>query len=67
MDTLTSEAREALAATSTEDLLTKAYALTHRMGPASRRPPNLFAAEKIADLRAQRDLITAEVLRRAGA
>lgn len=45
------------------DLLTAAYALTHRMDRLSR----VEAAERRldpADLRAQRDAITAEVLRR---
>lgn len=60
MDTLTTEAADALAATSTEDLLTKAYALTHRI---DREHGDTAAA---ADIRAARDLITAEVVRRAG-
>lgn len=50
-----------LTTASTMGLLTAAYALTHRM---DREHGDTPAA---ADLRAQRDLITAEVLRRAGA
>lgn len=65
---------EALAATSTKDLLRQAYVLTHRIhnitvrldggGPtaAQRRP----LREQQADLRAARDLIDVEIIRRTG-
>lgn len=47
-----------LRATDTAELLTKAYALTHRMH--MRKPRT---AEHV-ELRAQRDLISAEIIRR---
>lgn len=68
-------AQAALRATSTADLLRNAYALTHRIHEAedARRGSNAEALRaiqrgpRVADLRAQRDLINAEVIRRAGA
>lgn len=62
------EAQAALAATSTPDLLRKAYTLTHRLdGPW---PPECMTVQQFRshqrDLRAQRDMIDAEVLRRTG-
>lgn len=72
-DTLTRDpAAEALAATPTAELLTKAYQLTHQLhradGLASTRgyPDRAGARVLAADLRAMRDLITAEVVRRTG-
>jgi hypothetical protein len=57
----------ALRATSTEALLSAAYSLTHRIhvgeGRGQRRRPMTDA--EVADLRAQRDLITAEIVRRS--
>jgi hypothetical protein len=67
------EAQAKLAATTTVDLLSAAYQLTHRMeslqstldrgvlNAAERKPLRTRQAE----LRQQRDMITAEVLRRA--
>ena len=77
MDTLTrqsptTEAAAALAATPAAELLTKAYQLTHQMhraeGLATTRgyPDRAGARELTADLRAARDLISAELIRRAG-
>lgn len=70
------EAQAALAYTSTRDLLRQAYALTHRIHAAEDRAASLaWSGQSVAagdrrslatDLRAQRDLITAEVIRRAG-
>lgn len=80
MTAATTEAAAALAATSTTDLLTKAYALTHRIheaeadlakhrstgkGPRA-MVARAWARQNASDLRAARDLITAEVLRRTG-
>ena len=59
---MTEEARAALAETSTEGLLTTAYALTHRIHAAM----DLGIGESVVTLREQRDAITAEVLRRTG-
>ena len=50
-------AQALLAAMPTAELLTAAYALTHRMGDT---------AKDVRGLRQQRDMITAEVLRRTG-
>lgn len=61
MDTNTdpqAEAQALLRATPADELLTKAYALTHRMHAAT----DLNVS---ADLRATRDMITAELERRA--
>lgn len=52
-------AQAALAATTTPELLTKAYALTHKMHSAEPRVRH--------ELRQSRDMITAELIRRAGA
>lgn len=64
------DAAEALAATSTTELLRKAYALTHRIHEATatvRRTTGPHPARQTeADLRAARDLIDAELLRRTG-
>lgn len=54
------EAEHALRVTSTADLLTKAYALTHRIHQLEHRYPSTPAADE----RASRDLITAEIVRR---
>jgi len=75
----TAEAAAALAATSTTALLTQAYALTHQIGAerldragargttgGEQRVARATHDERLADLRAARDLITAEVLRRTG-
>lgn len=51
------------------DLLTAAFALTHRMHEAAdtvRATNARWAEQTEADLRTQRDLITAELLRRLG-
>ena len=70
-DTLTREAADALTATSTADLLTKAYALTHRIQSAERAEfdsasePGRERHRRTQEVsRAARDLITAEVIRR---
>jgi hypothetical protein len=52
------ELAAALASTSDADLVTKAYALTHKI-----HEQRLGSA----DVRAQRDLLTAEILRRMAA
>jgi hypothetical protein len=57
------EATVALMVSSTTDLLTKAYALTHAIDREHRAAGD---SPRAVDLRAARDLITAEVLRRAG-
>lgn len=65
--TAQSEAQAALTATPTAELLTKAYALTHRIHECT---GNTRAGEcdgPCTAQRAMRDMITAEVLRRAGA
>lgn len=64
MDTLTTEARDALAATADADLLREFAHLTHRMGAARTQQHRDVIARNMA--RAQRDLIEAEVLRRMG-
>jgi hypothetical protein len=54
----------ALLRSSTVALLKAAYSLTHRLNAAERGPG---ADDRLAfDLRSQRDLIDAEILRRAG-
>jgi hypothetical protein len=58
-DYLSDPAASALRSTSTEALLKAAYSLTHQMHGQH--------AVDVADDRARRDLITAEILRRAGA
>jgi hypothetical protein len=60
-ETMTREAAAALAATSTTDLLTKAYQVTHAMHAIAG-----VNEGEASNLRAARDLITAEVLRRTG-
>ena len=60
----TCAAADQLAATSTEALLRAAYALTHRIHETEEQHQR--RADGVG-LRAQRDLITAEVIRRAGA
>lgn len=60
--TITREAADALASTPAEELLHKAFLLTHKMHGAIARGDEGLEA----DLRAARDLITAEVLRRTG-
>lgn len=70
--TLTDEAATALALTPTAALLRAAYALTHRIHEAEHKPADhdvlvfLAIRDELANLRAQRDLIDAEVLRRTG-
>lgn len=72
MDTLTTEAAEALAATSNEDLLRTFAQLTHRIhevAPRLRSRDDRMAGAAVGathSLRAQRDLIEAELLRRMG-
>lgn len=80
MTTLTPEAAQALTDTPTAELLTKAFALTHRMHEsdpgrcrkcrAGQAHPSTGRCggqtETDRSLRAMRDLITAEVLRRTG-
>lgn len=81
MDTLTRqsptpEAAALLAATPVAELLTKAYALTHRLDDAAGKlreaethsslRQRREARDRITDLRAARDLISAELIRRAG-
>lgn len=58
---MTTEARDTLRATSTGALLDTLIQLTHRIHESPFRNP-----EHTADLRAQRDLIRAEILRRTG-
>lgn len=63
------QAAQALAGTPTPQLLRAAYALTHRIHdgcPDSVSTHPRGRADYMADLRAQRDLIDAEVLRRTG-
>ena len=55
----------ALAATSTEGLLTTFAALTHRMDEADRLK-NIIGTRPLADLRTQRDAVRDEILRRTG-
>jgi len=57
---ITPEAQAALAATSTADLLRKAYQLTHRIHAWEAQS----FGERSVDLRAQRGLIDAEIIRR---
>jgi hypothetical protein len=64
------EAQAALAATPTTELLQLAYRLTHQLDAYGRREcttraDRQHAGTRISDLRQQRDMITAEVLRRA--
>lgn len=66
-----SDAESALRGTSTPALLRAAYALTHRLHDAKSQGPGGRTArvarrQHIADLWAQRNLITAEILRRTG-
>jgi len=70
---VTAEAAAALAATSTGDLLTKAFALTHQIDAAARKQKSVAGPRDALhyhmleqDKRTARDLIVAEVLRRAG-
>lgn len=62
---LIAAADKLLRSTDTAELLTKAYALTHRMD-ANRRDTASEGSKMIVahSLRAQRDLITAEIIRR---
>lgn len=65
------DARIALAATPTTALMRAAYALTHQihstqMGEGGTPKDRGIRAATVAGLRAQRDLIDAEVLRRTG-
>lgn len=70
------QAQQALRATSADDLLTKFAQLTHRIheavaqcGSGNAHQPHRYCkglAVGAPDLRAQRDLIRAEILRRAG-
>lgn len=59
---LTEEAQTALAATSDEELLTKHAHLTHRIHETARGADDA----DLLELRAMRDLVTAECLRRMG-
>lgn len=59
-------AAEALAATPTAELLTKAYALTHRIHECKGSTVAGQCDGPCTDQRAMRDLITAELLRRTG-
>lgn len=59
------EAASALRATSTDGLLTSFAQLTHRIGAAETGSKGLRCRTTV-DLRAQRDLIRAEILRRTG-
>lgn len=59
------EARGVLAATPTADLLTKAYAFTHQIDRLERLDRSDRTVDP-DDVRAMRDLITAEVIRRTG-
>lgn len=59
-------AQALLAATPVEELLTKAYALTHRIHECRGSQVAGQCDGPCTDQRAQRDLITAEVLRRTG-
>lgn len=72
------EAAQTLAATSTDGLLTAFAAVTHRIDVAKRDRYNVApsrggrledweaAKERVKDLRAERDLIRAEILTRTG-
>lgn len=55
-----------LAATTTDGLLTAFASLTHRLHALERSGPHHLADEPATDIRAQRDLIRTEILRRAG-
>lgn len=66
-DTITRDpAAQALADTSTTDLLTKAYELTHRIHECKGNQRAGECDGPCTDQRAMRDLITTEVLRRTG-
>lgn len=67
------EAQAALAATPTKDLLQLAYRLTHQIDSYHRQaervagPDRRCCGTRISDLRQQRNMIDAELIRRAGA
>jgi hypothetical protein len=66
LEDATDEAQATLAATDATELLAKAYALTHRIHESERTERYSADVQRTRDLRAQRDLITVEVLRRMG-